>query len=176
MKKRQTDAAHAANTKKKRAMWRTVTRGGKRALLSPEGGIYYGTPREIRECALMPWRRDALARSQKLARHMAATGAYSPDELRAVCAENRREAIRRGYHDAADGVRVPIPADVFIRLAAGARLVCGGGIDDFFAEIWRSEIDALLDIAESSTGTRALPLNRHERRALARCENAERAG
>ena len=158
--------------KAKRPTWKTITKDGHAALRSPDGRIYYGTPREISECALMPWRRDALAKSQKLARHMAAKGTYTLKELREVCAENRREAVRRGYHDAADGACVTIPADVFVKLCAGARLV-RDTFDDFLVELFNTELVALLDVAEAETGRREIPLTRHERAALERLRKAD---
>lgn len=158
----------------KRQTWKTIRKDGRPALRSPSGEVYYGTPSEVREAALMPWRRDALAKSQRLARYLAETGTYSPDELREVCAENRREAIRQRSVDAAHGTFVEIPAKEYILLCAGSRLV-RNGVKDFFAELWRSEIDALLDVAEAETGRREIPLTRHERAALERLRETSEA-
>ncbi len=156
------------------SMWKTITKDGRRALRSPDGRIFYGTPSEVREAALMPWRRDALAKSQRLARYLAATGTYSHEELRDVCAENRREAIRQGHCDAVRGACVAVPAAAFIQLVAGARLV-RNSLEDYFADLWQGEIDAFLDLAEADTGVREIPLTRYERAALERLHETSRA-
>ena len=150
--------------------WRETTRKGERVIVSPDGArVYYGTPSEVREAALMPWHRKSLAESLKLQRCIRQKGNHTADELRECCAGCRRDWIRHdgGVPDAL----VEIPAREYILLCAGSRLV-RNGVKDFFAELWRSEIDALLDVAESETGKREIPLTRHEKAALARCEAA----
>ena len=54
-------AQGAATTTKGNGYWRETRRKGERVLIDPAGRIYYGTPEEVREAALMPRRRDALA-------------------------------------------------------------------------------------------------------------------
>ena len=151
--------------------WKTITKDGRRALRSPDGRIFYGTPSEVREAALMPWRRDALSESLKLQRFIRQKGIYTADEFRACCAGYRRDMVRQDG-GVPDDALVEIPAREYILLCAGSRLV-RNGVKDFFAELWQTEIDALLDVAESETGKREIPLTRHERAALARCEAAK---
>ena len=151
--------------------WKSIKKDGRPALRSPSGHIYYGTPAEVREAALMPWHRKALAESLKLQRFIRDKGIYSVDEFRECCAGYRRDMVRQDG-GVPDDALVEIPAREYIMLCAGSRLV-RNGVKDFFAELWRSEIEALLDIAEAETGRREIPINRHERAALARCEAAE---
>ena len=153
--------------------WKAIKKGGRPALHSPSGKIYFGTPAEVREAALMPWHRKSLAESLKLQRHIRDKGIYDADEFRACCAGRRRDWI---LHDGGvpDDALVKIPAREYILLCAGSRLV-RNGVKDFFAELWRSEIDALLDIAESETGKREIPLTRQEKAALERLRETSRA-
>lgn len=157
----------------KRQTWKTIRKDGRPALRSPSGEVYYGTPSEVREAALMPWHRKSLAESLKLQRFIRQKGIYTADELRECCAGCRRDWIR---HDGGvpDGARVEIPAKAYILLCADSRLV-RNGVKDFFAELWRSEIDALLDVAEAETGRREIPLTRHERAALERLRETSEA-
>ena len=159
-----------ATGKPKKAVWHTTTRKGERVLVDPDGHVYHGTPEEVREAALMPRRRDALAQSIEWARHTADKFNYTPDERREYIREKRRDAISAGHFDAHTGTNIPIPNDVYLQLCAGARLVMGDGetVDDFFAQMFQTELEALLDVAESETGKREIPLTRHERAALDR--------
>lgn len=153
--------------------WKPIKKDGRPALRSPSGKIYYGTPAEVREAALMPWHRKALAESLKLQRFIRDKGIYTADEFRECCAGYRRDMVR---HDGGvpDDALVEIPAREYILLCAGSRLV-RNGVKDFFAELWRSEIDALLDVAEAETGRREIPLTRHERAAIERLRGTPRA-
>lgn len=159
-----------ATGKPKKAVWRTTTRKGERVLVDPDGHVYHGTAQEIREAALMPYRRKMLADSIKFARYIAAEFDYTPEERREYVREKRRDAISCGHFDAHTGTNIPIPNDVYLQLCAGARLVMGDGetVDDFFAQIFQTELEALLDVAQSETGKREIPLTRHERAALAK--------
>ena len=153
----------------KKSMWKSVTKGGRVALRSPDGRYFYGTPAEVREAALMPWRRKMLADSLRFIRYYAESGHdCDREELAEWAKSKRRDAIQAGSHDSACGVRITIPAEVYIRLVAGARLV-RDNFDAYLADLWNSEIYALLDVAQSDTGKREIPLTRHERDALARC-------
>ena len=87
-----------------------------------------------------------------------------------MCRDRRRSHIMFGAHD--ESASVSIPADVFIRLQAGARLVGFDTFDDFLDDLWHGEAQALLDFALSETGKRELPLTRHERAALQRIKAA----
>lgn len=148
--------------------WREVRTARGMALKSPGGRLYYGTPAEVRDAALMPWRRDALAQSLQLYRYCHNAGAIDAAHFAMVCAARRREAINFGRADLKSGTCVTIPADVFIKLAAGSRLV-RDDFDGFLDDLFAAEISALLDVAQSETGKREIPLTRHERAALARC-------
>lgn len=152
--------------------WKPIKKDGRPALRSPSGRIYYGTPSEAREAALMPWHRKALAESLKLQRFIRDKGIYSADEFRECCAGYRRDMVRQDG-GVPDNALVEIPAKVYILLCAGSRLV-RDSVEDFFAELWQTEIDALLDVAQSETGRREIPMTRHEKAALARCEAAEK--
>ena len=150
--------------------WKSIKKDGRPALRSPDGRIYYGTPAEVREAALMPWHRKALAESLKLQKFIRDKGIYTADEFRECCAGYRRDMVRQDG-GVPDDALVEIPAKVYILLCAGSRLV-RDSVKDFFAELWQTEIEALLDVAVDETGRRELPLNRYERAALARCEDA----
>ena len=66
---------------------------------------------------------------------------------------------------------VEVPSAVFIKLQAGARML-GYAWDEFLADLWRGELEALLDYARGETGKAEIPLTRQERAALARLEAA----
>lgn len=160
-------AGALAAGKPKKAVWRETRRKGQRVLVDPDGNVYHGTPEEVRAAALMPKRRDALAQSIEWARHTADKFGYTPDERREYIREKRRDAIHSGNHDANFGESVHVPADVYILLKAGARLV-SDSFDEFLAEVCSAELEALLDAAEAETGKREIPLTRYERAALDR--------
>ena len=159
-----------ATGKPKKAVWRTTTRKGERVLVDPDGHVYHGTAQEIREAALMPYRRDALAQSIKWAQHTADKFGYTPEERREYVRETRRDAISAGHFDAQIGTNIRIPNDVYLQLCAGARLVlCDGEtVNDFFADMFDAALVGLLDKAAEVTGKREIPLTRHERAALAK--------
>ena len=150
--------------------WRETTRKGERVLIDPDGRIYHGTAKEVRDAALVPWRRSELAESLRLAFYLRRSEVIDAAEFSEMCRDRRRHAIMGGAHDESASVR--IPADVFIRLQAGARLVGFDSIDDYLADLWRAELEAILDLAQSETGKRELPLTRHERAALERIQAA----
>ena len=158
MKRKPTkEAAHAA---KKRAMWREVTKDGKRALRSPDGELYYGTPREVRECALMPHRRDALAESLRVARLIN----HTREELRESCAERRMDAIMWNPLDRRNNAAVYLPPSLTILLGALARY-WGDTVESKIAELVRFDLRATIEDAQGE-GLPTLPLTRHERDAL----------
>jgi len=155
--------------KKSNATWRTVATSRGLAARSPDGRLYYGTPAEVREAALMPWRRKMLADSLRFIRYYAESGHdCDREELAEWAKSKRRDAIQAGSHDSACGVGITIPAEVYIRLVAGARLL-GHTKEEFFTEVWESQVTGILDYADHATGKREIPLTRHERDALARC-------
>lgn len=160
------DATKNANTAKG-AVWRTVATKRGVALRSPDGRLFYGTAQEVRDAALMPWRRNALARSLNLHRHCRDCGTFDAAEFAECCAASRREAIHFGRADALIGVSVHIPAATYIKMLAGSRLV-RDDFDEYLAELWDGEVSAFIDVARSDTGRPELPLTRHERAALER--------
>ena len=174
-KERKTTAAKAATNDggaqgaatKGNGTWRTTTRKGERVLIDPHGNAYHGTAQEIREAALTPTSRRSLANSIAFVRYTAAHFNYTPEEMREYVREKRRDAIRTDNQFALFGESVQIPADVYILLRAGARLV-RDNFDEYLAELFRDELDALVDIAQEQTGRREIPLTRYERAALER--------
>ena len=147
--------------------WRMTTRKGERVLIDPHGHIYHGTAQDVRAAALTPIGREGLAHDIKWARHVAERLNYTPEERREYVSEKRRDAIRKENHFVLFGEQLAIPADVYILLRAGARLV-RDNFDAFLEELWEAEISALLDVAESETGKREIPLTRYERAAIDR--------
>ena len=136
----------------------------------PDGRRWYGTPAEVRDAALMPWRRKMLADGLRFIRSYAERHETSREELAEWAKSKRRDAIQFGRTDAHDGVSVTIPAAMYIELFAGSRLVRGDGesFGDYIAVVFQGVVDSLLDVAERVTGKREIPLTRHERAALSR--------
>ncbi len=164
----------AASTAKSNGKWRETTRKGDRVIIDPAGRVYHGTPEEVRKAALMPDRRDNLAQSLHLARHLRREGTLDAESYRAMCESHRREAIWCGAADAKLPHSISIPADALIMLEAGMRFM-GYTPDDFAEQLVQSQISVCLDLAECETGKREIPLTRHERAALDRiCAERER--
>ena len=130
----------------------------------PDGRRWYGTSAEVREAVLMPWRRDMLARELRFIRSYAEDYGTDRETLAEWAKSKRRDATMAGAHDS-DGVSVTIPAATYIRLVAGARLV-RDNFDEYLAELWNAEISAFLEVAESDTCKREIPMTRHELAAL----------
>ena len=151
----------------RRTMWKTCRVGGRAALRSPDGRCYYGTSAEVREAALTPWRRDALAESLRIV--LRSVGGSREDRAEAV-REVRREAIMASATDRVTGCHSSVCIEDADRifLAAGARLAGFDSFDDFIRDLIRSEREALVDIALKETGKAEMPFTRHERAALAR--------
>lgn len=162
----------AGKTAKKntRRIWHTVTRNGVTCLVAPNGTRYRGTAQEVRDAALMPYKRDALAQSIVFARYIAAQFDYTPEQRREYVREKRREAIRTWHLETHLGNSIRISPELYLQLTAGARLVMGDGekLEDYFRQLFESELEALLDVAQSETGKREIPMTRHERAAFAR--------
>ncbi len=147
--------------------WRTTTRKGERVLIDPAGHVYHGTAQEVREAALTPTSRRSLANSIAFVRDTAAHFNYTPEEMREYVREKRRDAIEKEHCFAYLRETVTIPEDVYILLRAGARLV-RDNFDEFLADMFQGELEALLEVAERETGKREIPLTRYERAALDR--------
>ena len=152
-------AAHSKATPKK---WRTARRDGRTVDVSPDGRTIYGTAQEVRDAVLMPWRRHWLAEALKIRRMTC----RDRDELRGTAAAARRDAMQRGWMDAAaDRASVTIPAELLILTTAAARFM-ERPTDAFVREACEAFIEATLDMVKRETGKRELPLTRHEKAAL----------
>ena len=166
-----------ANKPTKRGRWRETRRKGVPCLVSPDGRVYYGTAQEVRDAALTPTRRDMLAQSLRFARDTADVFRMSPDDRRAYYAAKRRDAMHFGSLDArANYATLNTTERDYILLTAGARLAGYDSFADYVHGLIHCEIEALLDVAESKTGNREIPLTRHERAALERIEAQEARG
>lgn len=152
---------------KRGKIWHTTTRKGERVLVSPTGKIYYGTAHEVRDAALMPSRRNALAQSLRVHRYCRDRGSLDAANFAECCADRRMDAIQSGALDEMLNASVYLPQDIYIKLVAGSRLVADT-VEEFWTDVFNCELDALLDVAEEETGKRAIPLNRYERAALKR--------
>ena len=149
--------------------WRKLVREGEPCLVSPEGHVFYGTAQEVRLAALPPDSRARLA--DELRAWRCAYRGRPADEVRARVRALRRAAIRAGALDMRlDWGYVPIAPRERLLLKAGARLAGFASFEDYFRDIVRIEIESLLDLAETETGKREIPLTRHERAALERIE------
>ena len=160
----------AANTKPtKPGRWRETTRKGVKVLVSPDGRIFYGTAQEVRDAALTPHGRDALAQSIEWARHTAAKFGYTPDERREYVREKRREAIRRNDADAVDAYTAYMKPELGIVAEAAARYM-GQTVEAFIADAVDAAIRGTIDLVELDAGKPGvgLPITRHERAALDR--------
>lgn len=154
----------AGKPAKRCAAWRTVKINGRIAERSPDGRTFYGTAQEVRDAVLMPWRRQWLAETLKVRRMTCPDREY----LREVAREARRDAVQRGWMDAAaNRASVAIPAELLILVTAAARFM-ERPTDAFVREACESFIEATLDMVRHETGKRELPLTRHELAALER--------
>ncbi len=153
------------------ARWRTTTRKGERVLIDPNGHTYHGTAQEIRDEALTPTSRRSLANSIEFVRRMAEQFTHTHEErreyVREYVREKRRDAIEKEHCFAYLQETIAVPADMYILLQAGARLLFDN-FDAYLADILHGELESLLDIAERETGKREIPLTRYERAALDR--------
>ena len=147
----------------KRAWTNMRDRAGNPYAIDPDGRKWHGTPAEVRDSALTPRRRDMLAESLRFIRFYANRHGTDREAVAGWAKKKRLDAIQARTVDDV-GAKVTIPADVYIRLCAGARLL-GFTSGEFSADLWKSEISALIDVAQSDTGKREIPLTRHERAA-----------
>ena len=154
--------------------WRETTRKGERVIVSPDGArVYYGTPAEVRDAALLPRHRTELANKLRECKRIARKYDYTPEELADDIRKERRASISRKDSDAMWVLHaVPMTEADFLLLNAGARLQ-GQTFEEFWDGVIDGLFDTLLDVAEQKTGERSIPLNRHERAALERLRNAE---
>jgi len=165
-------AGKTATTGKQRQGWRKTRCKGERVIIDPDGRVIHGTACDVREAALTPERRNALAKSLGLARYLHGEKTIDAAEFRDMCEDRRRAAIM--FDVALEGIIPPsvrVSPAMFIKLQAGARML-GYTWSEYLDQLWSGELEALLDHAESETGKRELPLTRQERAALARLEAA----
>ena len=170
MKNKQKNAVETATQK----TWRTIRKHGKCILRSPGGMEFTGTPREVREAALMPEERARLADSLRFWRNFRSAEKWSAEKLREVCAEKRRDAImmsRTSCSPASCGSSFAVDEATRIKLVAGARELLGQTLAEFVESTFSDVLEMLLDLAQSETGKREIPLTRHERAALERLES-----
>ena len=149
--------------------WRETRRKGERVLIDPAGRIYHGTAQEVRDAALTPHRRGALAQQIEWARHTAAQFGYTPEQRREYIREQRREALRRNDGDAVDAYCAHIKPELGIVAEAAARYM-GQTVEAFIADAVDAAVRGTIDLVELDAGKPGvgLPITRHERAALDR--------
>lgn len=149
--------------------WRETRRKGERVLIDPAGHIYHGTPDEVREAALTPKRRGALAQDIKWARHVADKFGYTPEQTAEAVREKRREALRKNDVDAVDAYRAHMKPELGIVAEAAARYM-GQTVEAFIADAVDAAVRGTIDLVELDAGKPGvgLPITRHERAALDR--------
>lgn len=172
-RKQKTAGKTATNTNgdaaKGNGKWRETRRKGERVLIDPAGRIIHGTAQEVREAALTPERRDALAQSIEWARHTADKFGYTPEQRREYIREKRREELRRNDYWAVAPYHAHIKQELGIVAEAAARYM-GQTVEAFIADALFAAIRGTMDIAERDAGEPGvgLPVTRHERAALDR--------
>ena len=149
--------------------WRETRRNGERVLIDPAGRIIHGTAQEVREAALTPERRDALAQSIEWARHIADKFGYTPEQRREYIREKRREELRRNDFWAVAPYHAHIKQELGIVAEAAARYM-GQTVEAFIADAVDAAIRGTMDLVELDAGKPGvgLPITRHERAALDR--------
>ena len=149
--------------------WRKATRKGERVLIDPDGHIYNGTAQEVRDAAMTPHRRGALAQEIEWARHTADLFGYTPEQTAEAVREKRRDALRRNDGDAVDAYHAHIKQELAIVAEAAARYM-GQTVEEFIADAVDAAVRGTIDVAELDAGKpgSGLPLTRHERAALDR--------
>ena len=157
----------AQGAAKGNGMWRTTTRKGERVLIDPHGHTYHGTPDEVRNAAMTPHRRGALAQDIEWARHIADLFGYTPEQTAEAVREKRREALRQNDGDAVSAYNAHIKPELGIVAEAAARYM-GQTVEAFIADAVHAAVGAAMDEAKSKEGEDGLPITRHERAALDR--------
>ena len=140
--------------------WRTLTIKGECAFRSPDGHIYYGTAKEIREANLYPWERDALAESLKTYRQALSKGKSLSD----IAAAQRRDTIRNRRAQYLINGNSDGAMDRKILTRAAARYL-GKSESEFIADSIDAFISAAIADCQQETGE-ALPLTKYETTTL----------
>ena len=158
-------ASHGAA--KGNGYWRETRRKGEQVLIAPDGRIFHGTAQEVRDAAMTPHRRSALAQHIEWTRKTAKY--YTPGELLAKIAEKRRDAIRQNDSDAVVKYAAHISPELGIVAEAAARYM-GQTVEEFIADAVDAAVRGTIDKAELDAGKPGvgLPITRHERAALDR--------
>ena len=151
------------------SFWRKAKHNGERVLIDPDGHIYHGTAQEVRDAAMTPHRRGALAQDMRWARHVAAKFDYTPEQAAEYVREKRREAISRNDADAVAAYAAHVKQELGIVAEAAARYM-GQTVEAFVADALEAAIRGTIDKAERDAGKPGvgLPITRHERAALDR--------
>lgn len=159
----------AQGAAKGKGMWRVTTRKGERVLIDPAGRVFHGTAQEVREAALTPERRDALAQSIVWARHTADKFGYTPEQRREYIREKRREELRRNDFWTVQPHYAHIKPELGIVAEAAARYM-GQTVEAFIADAVDAAIRGTIDLVELDAGKPGvgLPISRQERAALDR--------
>jgi len=149
--------------------WRMTRCKGERVLIAPDGRIFHGTAQEVRDAAMTPRRRGALAQHIEWARHTADRFGYTPEEAAEAVREKRREALMRNDSDAVDAYSAYVKPELGIVAEAAARYM-GQTIEAFIADAVDAAVRGTIDLVELDAGKPGvgLPLTRHERAALDR--------
>lgn len=149
--------------------WRETRRKGERVLIDPAGRIFHGTAQEVRDAAMTPHRRGALAQEIEWARHTADLFGYTPEQTAEAVREKRRDALRRNDGDAVDAYHAHIKQELGIVAEAAARYM-GQTVEAFIADAVDAAVRGTMDLVELDAGKPGvgLPITRHERAALDR--------
>jgi hypothetical protein len=149
--------------------WRKTRRNGERVLIAPDGRIFHGTAQEVRDAAMTPHRRGALAQHIEWTRHTADLYGYTPEQTAEAVREDRREALMRNDADAVDAYHAYMKPELGIVAEAAARYM-GQTIKAFIADAVDAAVRGTIDLVELDAGKPGvgLPLTRHERAALDR--------
>lgn len=172
-RKASTTAASAETTStssaKSTGKWREVTRKNGRVLIDPNGKVYHGTRQEIRDAALSPSDRKALAEKIETSRH-SCEKFHDGDlaYLAEAAAAYRRDALKMSTWSK-KVVMCGVTFAQGIEAEAAARYM-----GKTYGEFVRDAIQAAIDTARNAAGGE-IPLTRYERKALGKGAPAEDA-
>ena len=149
--------------------WRKTRRNGERVLIAPDGRIFHGTAKEVRDAAMIPHRRNELAQHIEWARHTADRFGYTPEQTAEAVREKRREALMRNDSDAVGAYFAYMKPELGIVAEAAARYM-GQTVKAFIADAVDAAVRGTIDLVELDAGKPGvgLPITRHERAALDR--------
>lgn len=153
-----------SKAKKTVARWHYVTKENRRVLRDPGGRDWYGTRAEVRDAALCPLSRDALAQSLRLNRktYLSDGGDFDFRNYLVSAQWLRQDAL--WLEALSDRDPLTVSRDERILLAACARYM-ERTFEEFITESVCSVIKSVIEEALSD-GLPELPLTRYERRAF----------